>query len=87
MIDINPICKTVYRINLYFLFIFILCKEKKLKPGLYLQQADNTLALNPQQIDKKAPFDKMNCLIHFFIGKAIKIAVLVSWCTTSVSYR
>ena len=38
--------------------------RKKQKPGLYLQQASNTLALNPklfyQQIDKKAPFGKMN---------------------------
>ena len=77
----------VQRINLCCLLIFILCK-KKIKPGLYLQQAD-ILALNPQRfcqkIVKKIPFGKMNCLICFFIGVAIKIAVSVSWCTTPVS--
>ena len=40
-------------------------QEKKKKPGLYLQQADNILALNAQlscqQIDKKILFGKMNC--------------------------
>ena len=38
---------------------------KKWKPGLYLQEAVNTLALNRQllcqQIDKKIPFGKVNC--------------------------
>ena len=51
---------------------FYLMSEKQQKPGLYLQQAGNILALNPQifcqQIDKKTPFDKMNCSMFFFIG-------------------
>ena len=34
-------------LNLCCLLIFILCKDRK-KPGLYLQQARNTLALNQQ---------------------------------------
>ena len=57
----------------------ILCKEKK-EPGLYLQQAENILALNPQlfcqQTDKKISFGKMSCYIRFFIGVVgIKIAL------------
>ena len=44
---------------------FYLMEGKKKKPGLYLQQAGNTLALNSQlfcqEIDKKTPFGKMNC--------------------------
>ena len=45
-------------INLCCLLIFIiLCKVEKRKPGLYLQQPENILALNlqlfSQQIDKK----------------------------------
>ena len=51
---------------------FYLMSEKQQKSGLYLQQAGNILALNPQifcqQIDKKTPFDKMNCSMFFFIG-------------------
>ena len=48
------------------LLILILCKAKKWKPGSYIQEEGNTMALNPQllcqQIDKKkTPFGKMNC--------------------------
>ena len=42
---------------------------KKWKPGLYLQQVESIVTLNPQfycpQIDKKAPFGKMNCQMLF----------------------
>ena len=45
-------------------FLLSYVREKG-KPGLYLQQVENVLALSPQlfcqQIDKKIPFDKMNC--------------------------
>ena len=44
---------------------FYLMQGKKQKPGLYLQEAGNTLALNSyffcQKIDKETPFGKMKC--------------------------
>ena len=66
----------------YFYFM----QGKKWKPGLYLQQKENIkpttfLSTNWQ----KTPLGKMNCKICFFVGIAIKIAVVVSWCTTPVS--
>ena len=69
---------------------FYLLQGKKQKSGLYLQQAENILTFNRQlfcqQIDKrKLLTSKMNCLIIFFIGLALKIAISVNWCTTRVS--
>ena len=68
-------------------------KGRKWKPGLYLQQAGDTLAFNPQifcqQIYKNTLW--YNELLNMFLHRykhfciAIKIAVLVSWRTTLVS--
>ena len=59
------------------------------KPGLYLQQAENNLAIKAtiflSKNCQKILFGKMNCYICFFIGVAIKTAVSVSWSTTLVS--
>ena len=52
------------------------------KPGLYLLQAENNLAIKAtiflSKNCQKILFGKMNCYICFFIGVAIKIAVSVS---------
>ena len=69
------------------LTLFIWCKEKK--PGLYLQQAENILPLNAQMFsrhaDKKLATGKMDCLICFFVGVAIKISASVNSCRASKS--
>ena len=70
-------------INLYAVNSFLSYSRKKKDPGLYLQEAENILALNLQLFcqeiqKKKLPTGKMNCLIYFFIDVVIKLAVLVN---------
>ena len=72
-------------------YIFTLRKEKNRNLAcISSKQIANTLALNPQlfcqQIDKKHPLAKRTAKYVFFIGAAIKIAVLVSRRTTSMSF-
>ena len=67
-VSINPICKkdnledksVIYS----FSSLFMQCKEKKKQKPMYLQQAHNTLALNPQfffQQTEKTPSGKIKC--------------------------
>ena len=52
MVNINPILRDSLDNKSMLLTHFYPMSRKKKKPGLYLQQAGNTLTLNPQRFSQ-----------------------------------